>query len=645
MILIMLKKSKLFLSIIIQQGLSGEKLISLGDLRTVVLEKALLKHMTESSFAKMIQYLEQEIKVDSSDFEDTEEQDIAEFFVDCLLNILCEEIRQNNINGAKISENNDLFVSWLEMCTGWGKTEIFQLNSILLNYKSKKSRDIQLDILHKLTDHFDKNIATFVSDEIQKNNLDLSVLQLKIRKMHDIEQEREILLNLTQNLENRIKEQYTDRATTYLDNNNAYFIPDIYNIFAQSLQPDIGWICFNCSHLNCDANICNLCGIKILTSTIYAIKGIESFAFVLLDTNTKFKSAEEDQETDNIEINNKLNLKCPKSTNESVCCAIRRLAKHLIFYQSWIHGVTLNNGNNNIELTTNVDMTILDNDIFQEIFVLALEQSKKIDLEMKMQIEEILKNDIINIDLFRTMDKTSFLKLMTSNTTLKLGICSQIHRNASKLLKSEAHTKQFGKFFDEIEIETVIKDYHHILQTHISNGDKIAKESVFRFFQENVKFEFHCGNNCSSLLRNTKRQLELNKNADMNNMIDNDKESDANNNNVDIWSKQQYYAQSTLDLIHSYFVHHDWVSDIHMIDDSDDEKKCKHLNVLTEANNEQQFIEMVSIQHISKKNEKLNNLREMNQQKYVTNVNDNNPIQQYRFGIDHDYIHLKSKFK
>eukprot|EP01084_Bolivina_argentea_P081601 147757_1 len=110
----------------------------------------------------------------------------------------------------------------------------------------------------------------------------------------------------------------------------------------------------------------------------------------------------------------------------------------------------------------------------------------------------------------------------------------------------------------------------------MTKGNKMTKESIFRYF------ESICDDDeCSSLSRNTERQHQLNHND-----VNNDAKTEEIDIDIDIniytdsniWSKKQYYAQSTLDLIHSYFVHHDWKSDIH-IDDDDNENKYKHLNI------------------------------------------------------------------
>ena len=51
---------------------------------------------------------------------------------------------------------------------------------------------------------------------------------------------------------------------------------------------------------------------------------------------------------------------------------------------------------------------------------------------------------------------------------------------------------------------------------------------------------------------------------------DNDTESELSNLNM--WSKQQYYIQSQLDIIHAYVVHHDWKNDININDEKQDHK-------------------------------------------------------------------------
>eukprot|EP01084_Bolivina_argentea_P317880 551176_1 len=81
---------------------------------------------------------------------------------------------------------------------------------------------------------------------------------------------------------------------------------------------------------------------------------------------------------------------------------------------------------------------------------------------------------------------------------------------------------------------------------------------------------------------------------------DNTENINSNFDDIYIWKKNEKYIQSELDMIHAYFVHHEWQNDM----------RC-----------------------------------EQSAEKYITNIPDSPSIDQYKFGVDHDYQHLKSKYK
>eukprot|EP01084_Bolivina_argentea_P313618 543115_1 len=129
-------------------------------------------------------------------------------------------------------------------------------------------------------------------------------------------------------------------------------------------------------------DVCKLCGINAKTSIIYALRDKETFGAIVTDKNNAPNAAEtkyeEEKETeynqDLLDLN--LDLECPNSPpsmKRQTCPAIDRLLKQLIFYQDWINRIQVqNNGKNDIEFTTKVDIKQLTNKAFYKIFINAM---------------------------------------------------------------------------------------------------------------------------------------------------------------------------------------------------------------------------------------------------------------------------------
>eukprot|EP01084_Bolivina_argentea_P193039 331264_1 len=594
-----IKTSKHILKVMLEQSLTGEKLISLNQHLDVVLEKAISQYITTSTFFKIIQFLKSQIMKNKDAFAKLNEEEIAGMTVDCMLNLLCETIVTNNITGENVQQNNKLFVSWVEQQTGWGKQQIQQINSILLKYKTLSSQEIQSTIVAEIKNKFDEKISSIIAKTIAQNNVDLAKLQLKIKHMRNIDKEQDVFTNCLQILEQTKQEGY---HTTF------------YQLIAHSLQTKSEWTCFNCSNKNLKLkkyiNVCKLCGVTELTSIKYALKDLETYGNILLkkdkkiNQNNKPKSEEVIDVDTTLSDNVKLYLHCPNSTKTTVCPSIARLSKQLYVYQSWINRIRAeHDGKNDIEYTTNTDITQLTHESFCKTVTKAINVTEKVTEAAKSKVKQLK----MTIAWFATLNRKDVLKMMKDDTNLKISECRRFYEQTKKMLKIQAHTERFGEFFNDVELDELFDDYHHILGVHMANGDKMTKDSVFIHFRDVAKCN---DNDCSSLSRNERRQFNLNNNEDGDNYTEENKEEEIDEN---IWAKEQYYAQSTLDLVHSYFVHHDWKRDSHI---NEEEQKYSYLKKQKSA------LQM--------------KIDDNNQKKYVT--------EHYGFGIDYDYIHLEPIF-
>eukprot|EP01084_Bolivina_argentea_P186480 321435_1 len=484
---------------------------------------------------------------------------MAEIIIDCTLNLLCEQIIDKKVNGRIVNENNVIFASWVKEETGWDTHEVSQINAVLLKHKTLSSQEIETKIHTRFRDAIDMKMAEDVRQEILQSKVDLAKLQLKIKHTETIDKEQEIFMDILDDIE---QNKYSN-----LPHN---LVQEFYAVLSEAFQTSSEWTCYNCSNLNSCIDNCRLCGITSMTSVVFALKDVETYGAILMAENNKSMTIEKETLDTNttkdeaLSLDIKIDLNCPDSVKMMQCPAITRLSKYLCVYQDWINQIrSKHNGKNNIEYTTTADIKLLSNDTFYQIVTKAMELTKNITEDIKSQIIQLLETEIITITSFATLNRRKFLKLMTENTKLKMSICTKIYKHVRILSKTQAHTKKFGKFFSEVEVEKLIEDYHHILDVHMTKGSKISKESVFIYF----RYKLQCDDNeCSSLSRNEQRHFALNDNDEKEETkhIDIDVNSDTTEN---IFSREQYYVQSTLDVIHSYFVHHDWKSDIDIDND------------------------------------------------------------------------------
>eukprot|EP01084_Bolivina_argentea_P102582 183773_1 len=152
-----------------------------------------------------------------------------------------------------------------------------------------------------------------------------------------------------------------------------------------------------------------------------------------------------------------------------------------------------------------------------------------------------------------------------------------------------------------MEKDQIENDYQHIIYHHIKNENNSIKENAFRYFQSIIDCK---EKECCSLSRNEERTGSLRRGACK--IYHDEEKNNANKHNgIYFFQKNEKYIQSELDMIHAYFVHHEWHNDTRYEPSTDN----------------------------------------MNAEKYVTNIPDSTSIDQYGFGVDHDYQHLKSKYK
>eukprot|EP01083_Nonionella_stella_P091309 255283_1 len=206
----------------------------------------------------------------------------------------------------------------------------------------------------------------------------------------------------------------------------------------------------------------------------------------------------------------------------------------------------------------------MDHKVLNQVFMDYLEamQTTSRSLEEALDNNE---NDIACLDTLLNARRKEFvqkLKQKEGKTSISLApsMALKLYDKILYSLKQKAQTMQFGKFLSDIDIEQITKDYHHILEVHIHEGDKTCIENCFRYFEYAVHFEDEPTEieQCRSAKRNEERMHRFNTN-------DHDLKGDRvvskdvkEHKDIDIWKLRQHYVQSQLGTIHSYLVHSKW---------------------------------------------------------------------------------------
>eukprot|EP01083_Nonionella_stella_P084969 235298_1 len=125
--------------------------------------------------------------------------------------------------------------------------------------------------------------------------------------------------------------------------------------------------------------------------------------------------------------------------------------------------------------------TPVDHNVLKETF---LEQAALIhkQTELLTQMFEYNTDNIADIRLFAKIKPLAFGKLIRENTAIRVPTGVKLYRSIKEPLKQRAQREQFGQFLSDLDIVTIHKDYHHILDVHINHGNKETMKYVFRFF-------------------------------------------------------------------------------------------------------------------------------------------------------------------
>eukprot|EP01083_Nonionella_stella_P126689 383554_1 len=120
----------------------------------------------------------------------------------------------------------------------------------------------------------------------------------------------------------------------------------------------------------------------------------------------------------------------------------------------------------------------VDHDIFKETLIEKASLMHK-RIKLLTQMFECNTDNIADIMLFAKIKPLAFGKIIRKNTTLHVPTGVRLYRSIKRQLKQIAQREQFGQFLSDLDINTIHKDYHHILDIHINHGNKESIKNVF----------------------------------------------------------------------------------------------------------------------------------------------------------------------
>eukprot|EP01084_Bolivina_argentea_P297019 511637_1 len=152
-----------------------------------------------------------------------------------------------------------------------------QIKANILKHKVKTNSDIYKDLDTEVRNTLDTTTADLFISEMEQ--VDLELLQLKIKRGYPIHDEAEHLMNIIQKCQNKQSEK------------NEYFVVDIYDMLRRCMRCSGNWVCYNCGNENLNklseekdakeiAAICTLCGMNILSSINLSLKGNNTYTMV-----------------------------------------------------------------------------------------------------------------------------------------------------------------------------------------------------------------------------------------------------------------------------------------------------------------------------------------------------------------------------
>eukprot|EP01084_Bolivina_argentea_P319412 554023_1 len=576
------------------------------------------------------------------------------------LNRLVGEINNKDVDGQKFIKyyrnklENKNISDWIKDITGWSAEDVYQISAILFRHHIPREEDLQKQMYDVLTKSVGDETAKLIQKQMNENfKIKLEDLYYKIKNGYCVKIYSDRLINMVDHLE----EEHKSKIQLHLTNNSAQkhelhkqmgnndedgYVRIVFDAITDSflfnentsqlkkynMDLQCNWKCKRCTNYNCinyvqskiqTSSKCSLCGISRRESILIAIRNYDTYEMVNAnekDDNNETKSDEQnennetksDEKRDKLDIdetivsvlkNGNFNLQCLNQNNNQNCPAILRLIKYLLIHKKYQTGKniakTIKMSDINDAMETNVD-----NKMFKQIFFNCTKQTTRITDNDMNELKQLFDGDhmhkITHLKTFLSTTKKQFATIIRQNTTkINTAVSSELYRKIEKRLLQVLQQKQF---LADLDMNIIIEDYHHILNTHIE-GNETTQENVFRFFAEAMHFNDSPTEHCQALHRRKQRLHHMQESKEQKTQ-NSQEQKEHNSDNISIWSLELYLKLSQLDIIHYHLAH----------------------------SKEKRFVKLYANRE--------NNEETLRDLKFVTELSDKD-IHTYKFGIDYSY--------
>eukprot|EP01084_Bolivina_argentea_P201696 344729_1 len=545
-------------------------------------------------------------------------------------------MKEYSIDGQKCIDDYVKDTQFIQKTTGWHSDEIHQLQAVLFKQFTYTQQQFITHIDHifdeKYVKYLPNTVLAAIKNTILSDEFDIEELHYNIKNGKNVSDFGDKIVNMVEEWIQNKKNDHDDDKCAYFEDN---FIKTIYEAVADcfifhnkakkqqnvSLDQPQDWTCHNCGNYNfnycvggqtnTDLSCCSLCGMQQIDSIILNLKNQDTFLMVN-DTNDNSDMTESEQKEDAIDSmiysvikEHNFKLACPNKNHNKPCESILHLARNLVIH---------NKGNAKMIKLIRLDfIKSIDNEVFTKLFKESAKSIHRINKKQLTDITNILKDkNTINKDVFAELDKTKFIQLMRESIQLPTSVGRKLY---NEILKKCSVT--FTEFVSDYT-QNVDRLYHHIFKIHIQEGNEDNIRNTFEFYKTVVHYNDLIVKKCASLKRREERANVMNSHTTdgkEKHKIKYINKSEA----INVWELNQYYLHSQLDIIHAYLVHSNWNREL---------QKLSNIHKKIDENDEDDV--SFSLQ---------------NTDKYITNLSEVDVGRNYKFGIDHSYLHLSPKHK
>eukprot|EP01084_Bolivina_argentea_P296076 509873_1 len=576
----------------------------------------MIQIMTSKTYDIVFEYAHEWVNNNAQTMKAKTIKQIAENLYNYPLTKFIKKIQTENIQG---NQGIDTITNICKLATEWKDEHIEELKQMLLRYKiftkTEFIDNMNKIFSRKEFVSIPDKVVNKIKSILINDEFDIEMIHYNIKENKNIDLFSDKVINMvaemiTENDSNMIQKIYLLIVQCFIMQND--------NSWICSKCGNFNYCKFMNGAMNYDTSVCILCGISQIDSIISKVRNYDTFVTVTNSLNTnkpditeetptqidKCRSVERriarekgisiknnNERKENIFNNNikqdiedeidkliqnvveklKIDLVCIDRNDKKQCPCFLRLGKALIKYKRLLQNVFENtNGNDSINNTVQVNISkFVDNNSFQTMFIECVKfiKDKRFTTDNMNSVIKMLENNVDNIvdlQVFLATDRKAFLTKIKKHTNIQPAFITKIHKRILIALKTKTQKDEFGTFLSELNINQIDNDYHHILKSHIHCGNKNKIKNTFRYFQNIV----HCEDTptqidkCRSVERRIDREKDISsrnnnerKENFCNNNNNNNNKNNINDNMKDIWSFQQYYNQSQLDIIHSYLVH------------------------------------------------------------------------------------------